>query len=655
MKTPRLTVKTKLIATFSTVLIIPMLMLGLFSYQSAKEQLTAELLTTASENVRLVDELLSRTLTEQEKNVEWIATELGRKDIMEETRMNTRKKMQRFLSLNPEVGEVYLGDENGIMMLGTDSKLPDGFDPRTRDWYIAAMQQPGKTAITDPYIDPLTGKLVVGMSMALPDRSGVFGIDIQLTTLDATVGQAKIGTQGYMAIMDQNRTLLVNPKGEAGVKVEGSWADAVFTDKAGRFDFVYGDTPAKAIFTTNKKTGWKLFGVMYEIEAANAASPIFYTMIWIMVASLAVGSVIVYLILRSLLLPLRRLTEAAGKMSQGDVTQQVEVHSDDELGTLGKAFNHMAESLHSLLYSVNDSVQQLASSAEQLSASADQTSKATEQIASTMQEMAAGTEQQVDHAENGTEAVGQMSARIDQIAAYTQNVFAAARQSSDLATTGNNAIQSAVLQMNASSQSLHSLAEVVDNLGERSQEIGKIVDVITAIANQTNLLALNAAIEAARAGEHGRGFAVVADEVRKLAEQSASSAQQISQLIITIQAETSQAMDAMNRSKDEVTDGIAKVNVAGRSFEQIQSAVEEVAEKIGEVSEATHDFSSRAQQVVEIINQIAVVTQQASDGTQSVSAAAEEQLASMEEIASSAVSLEQLAEDLQNQIGKFRI
>ncbi|MDR9503976.1 methyl-accepting chemotaxis protein [Brevibacillus agri] len=230
-----------------------------------------------------------------------------------------------------------------------------------------------------------------------------------------------------------------------------------------------------------------------------------------------------------------------------------------------------------------------------------------------------------------------------------------AKQTATVAAEGNRSVQSAVQQMTASSESILSLAKVVDNLGVRSQEIGKIVDVITAIASQTNLLALNAAIEAARAGESGRGFAVVADEVRKLAEQSSASAEQISHLIAAIQQETDNAVDVMEKSKREVTEGIDKVYEAGRSFEQIQSAVDDVALKIGRVSQASQDISEQTQLVVELINHISDVTLKASDGTQSVSAAAEEQLASMEEIASSAMSLERLAEDLQEQIGKFKI
>ncbi|RNB56304.1 methyl-accepting chemotaxis protein [Brevibacillus gelatini] len=655
MKLPRLTVRAKLIASFSLILTIPVLTLGLLSYQSAKDRLEEQLLMTAAENVRLVDELLDRTLEAQSRDLKLIAAEVGRDQLTEEMRSLTRTKLQTFHKLHPDIGEVYIGEENGKMLMSTDAKLSAGFDPRKRPWYQDAMAQPDKTIITDPYIDDVTGNVIVGLAKALSDRSGVLAIDIQLTSLNETVKQAKIGSKGYLSILDANRKLLIHPTGTPGSDVKLPWVEDLYAQAVGVFGFSDEGNDAKATFVTNGQTGWKLMGVMYRTEAETAASPIFSRTILVIAITLAVGAGIVFSILRSLLRPLRQLTIASEKMSQGDVTQQVEVRSQDELGVLGNSFNHMAQSLRSLLYSVNDSVQQLAASAEQLSASADQTSKATEQIATTMQDMATGTEQQVSHTQKSTEAVGQMSQRINQIANYTQEVSETARKTAAVAAEGNRSVQAAVQQMTASSESILTLAKVVDSLGGRSQEIGKIVDVITTIASQTNLLALNAAIEAARAGESGRGFAVVADEVRKLAEQSSASAEQISQLIAAIQQETDLAVEVMEKSKREVTEGIEKVYEAGHSFEQIQSAVEDVALKIGQVSQASQDISEQTQLVVELINHISDVTMQASDGTQSVSAAAEEQLASMEEIASSAMSLERLAEGLQDQIGKFKI
>ena len=198
-------------------------------------------------------------------------------------------------------------------------------------------------------------------------------------------------------------------------------------------------------------------------------------------------------------------------------------------------------------------------------------------------------------------------------------------------------------------------AQVVTKLGERSKEIGQIVDTISGIAAQTNLLALNAAIEAARAGEQGRGFAVVADEVRKLAEQSQDAAKQISELISEIQGETDKAVRAMAEGTEEVKIGATVVNTAGATFEEIAQVVTDVAEQVREISAVMQELAGSSQQIVLSVREINKLCQDSSGEAQSVSAATEEQTASMEEIASASQSLSRLAQDLQTEISKFRI
>ncbi|BCJ86548.1 hypothetical protein skT53_15330 [Effusibacillus dendaii] len=220
---------------------------------------------------------------------------------------------------------------------------------------------------------------------------------------------------------------------------------------------------------------------------------------------------------------------------------------------------------------------------------------------------------------------------------------------------GNQAIRTAISQMNSIQNTVSGLAKVITGLGERSQEIGQIVEAITSIASQTNLLALNAAIEAARAGEHGRGFAVVADEVRKLAEQSSISAQQISELIATIQEETNKAVESMERGTKEVSEGITAVNLAGESFEQIGHSITDVSSQMQEVSAASKQMSTNSQQVIKSIDTISEITESTAAGAQNVSAASEEQLATMEEITASANALAQMAEELQKIVMKFKV
>lgn len=379
-------------------------------------------------------------------------------------------------------------------------------------------------------------------------------------------------------------------------------------------------------------------------------------MIIIGIAALVLGSIVTFYISRILSRPLLTLSEAAKRIADGDLTgKKIVVHNRDEIGELAASFNQMARNLRDVLEQVTMSAEQVASSSEQLTASAEQTSKATEQIALTIQDVAAGVEKQVQSVEETSEKIEQMSEGIQQISERAQNVSAIAMQTSEKASEGVKTVQTAVAQMNTVNDTVERLAGVVKGLGNRSEQIGKITEVISGIAAQTNLLALNAAIEAARAGEHGRGFAVVADEVRKLAEQSAQSAQQIASLIAMIQEETNEAVQSMETVQKEVANGTGAISTSGEAFRQIQTSVHEVAAQIQDVSASVQQMSAAVEQVAQSMQLVTQIAESAAAGTQEVSASTEEQLASMEEISASSASLAKMAEDLQSLVKRFNV
>ncbi|WP_111643818.1 methyl-accepting chemotaxis protein [Paranoxybacillus vitaminiphilus] len=374
------------------------------------------------------------------------------------------------------------------------------------------------------------------------------------------------------------------------------------------------------------------------------------------IISVLVGSIISWYISRMISRPVMAIAGAAQKIASGDLTaDEIKVKNRDEIGDLAKSFNQMSKNLRELIHQVASSAEQVAASAEELTASAEQTSKAAEQIAATMQDVAAGAEKQVQSFQETSQTANEISFGAQQIASNAQSVSSIAMDAVEKATHGGKTIDVAIKQMSSINETVNGLAAVIKNLGERSKEIGQITDVITGIAEQTNLLALNAAIEAARAGEQGRGFAVVADEVRKLAEQSAQSAQQISRLISAIQEETNKAVQSMEAATKEVVSGIGVVNTAGESFNQIQSSINEVTSHIQEISSAIQQMAAGTEQMVQSMQQIAKVAETSAAGTQEASSVTEEQLAVMEEISSSAESLSHMAEELQALIGKFKI
>lgn len=370
-----------------------------------------------------------------------------------------------------------------------------------------------------------------------------------------------------------------------------------------------------------------------------------------------VGIITAFLIIRSIIKPLQLMNSRLKEISEGegDLTQHIAVSTKDELGEMATSFNLMIDKLRELVRQVAINAEQVAAASQQLSASSEETTRATEQIASNLQEVAVGTDRQVKSVKETSNTIMALSTSVGQISSSSEIVNNTTILASEKANEGNTVVTTVVSQMNDINDTVKNLSERVITLGARSREINKIIGAITGIAEQTNLLALNAAIEAARAGEHGKGFAVVADEVRKLAEQSAVSAQQISQLITTIQSDTEQTVLSMEDTTTKVADGIKLVHDAGSTFQQIQQAVLEVSSQIQEVTAAVQELSSGSEQIVQSVSLIAEASDVAAAGTQSMSAATEEQLAAMEEIAASSSSLSKMAEELQEIVGKFKV
>ncbi|QDH23351.1 methyl-accepting chemotaxis protein [Saccharibacillus brassicae] len=406
----------------------------------------------------------------------------------------------------------------------------------------------------------------------------------------------------------------------------------------------------KALQASNIETA----GAINEKSQSNL-DDITILVIGLIVLALALLVGIGTLIARSIVRPVKELVRLLAQAENGDFTVKGTYVSTDEIGELSASFNQMTGKLQTVFGSVQESAYIVASSSEELSASAEQNSRASEHITQVVQELATGADHQSSKVEYSSRAITDITEHTRNIAAYTADMRRDVLHASEASSEGSRSIGEAGRQMNAISANVGSLSEAVQSLGRRSGEIEQITRVISEISGQTNLLALNAAIEAARAGEHGRGFAVVADEVRKLAEQSNNSTKQIAALIDLIRQDTDTTIRTMESTAGEVQSGLEIVGEAGRSFDKIERAVGEAVAQIGKVTETLERLSGGTGQVNDAIVDVQGIARESAMNTQNISAATEQQLASMEEISSSSQALAVLADDLQTIIKQFKI
>lgn len=654
-KSVRMSLKLKLYVTFAIMLIIPTFIVSTFSYMSAEDELANEMLEGAKDSVALLNSNIENTIAPKVFDVEYFSNEVTSAlygDGSETSEIVV--KLKQYIGLHPEVQTIYIGTKDGRMITYPEVELPADFDPRERSWYTDAEAEAEETIITSPYVDAGSGDMVVSITRTMNDGSGVFGVDLNIKSLHKIVSEVVIGKEGYALLLDTSKNYIVSPNAEVGTPAKESFYDNLYKNESGNFMYNLKGEDKEMAFTTNELTGWKIAGTFYKKEIADTASPIWKTSLVVIAISVLIGAGIVILIVHSITTRLKDLQNKANKIAEGDLTEEIDIKSSDEIGDLTSSFSHMQINLRNLLKTIEDNSVQLASSSDELTASAEQTSQATEQVATAIVEVASGAEKQTHGIDQTVTALNEISQGSVLIAKSSVAVTDLTKMTTDKAEEGGHSVSKTVDQMESIHDSVQESNEIIKLLSQRSREIGTILEVITGISDQTNLLALNAAIEAARAGEAGKGFAVVADEVRKLAEQSQASAKQIAELIQSIQRDTDHTVQKMSKVTEDVQDGLEVSKEAILKFNEILSSMRDITPQMESISSTAQEMSASLQEVDATANEIADFAKSNAATSEEVAASTEEQLASMEEISLSARSLAEMADDLQNLIKKYQ-
>lgn len=527
----------------------------------------------------------------------------------------------------------YFGESSGKMNDSDPSINRDGYDPRSRGWYQEAMSK-GGLIVTKPYLDVAYNIMVV--TLAQPVSGGVVGGDLSIASLVEDVTKMQLPADGFAIMMHKDGTIIAYKDAAKAMKpaseIDNDLTNALIEQSKSSKDLVpaYFDNEGrdKLLWAVDiPDTDWELVLVLDKAALEAPLSSLLMTQLG-MALLVLVGSILAISWLVSMLLgPLTKVSQALARIADGngDLTQRIKIDANDEVGQLANSFNRFVGSQHQLIGNIRQLANELNADAER--------SLVTNQAA--VDEL----QRQQQEVTMVATAVTEMASATMEIAGNAENTAAAAQQSAQSSEQGKMLVNKTRQSINGLAEEVGQATEVIGELSRHAQAITSILSTIQGIAEQTNLLALNAAIEAARAGEQGRGFAVVADEVRVLSRRTQDSTQQIQSTIETLQQTTARAVSLMQTSQGLADNSVQDADQAVRALEEITSAISLISDMAGQIATA-------AEEQTQVTGEITQNTTAIKDVSDEITAAAMRDL-------DQAHSLKGRAADLNQQVSTF--
>ncbi len=618
-----LSLKQKILLSVVIALSLVILLLSWQSYSSQKS-----LLLQGSQ------EQLQRLGTQQAERVsDWLA---ARRDVIQALGNKAGAEPLNALQQAQVSGRfqlTYFGESSGKMNDSDPSINRDGYDPRSRGWYQEAMSK-GGLIVTKPYLDVAYNIMVV--TLAQPVSGGVVGGDLSIASLVEDVTKMQLPADGFAIMMHKDGTIIAYRDAAKAMKpaseIDNDLTNALIEQSKSSKDLVpaYFDSEGrdKLLWAADiPDTDWELVLVLDKAALEAPLSSLLMTQLG-MALLVLVGSILAISWLVSMLLgPLTKVSQALARIADGngDLTQRIKIDANDEVGQLANSFNRFVGSQHQLIGNIRQLANELNADAER--------SLVTNQAA--VDEL----QRQQQEVTMVATAVTEMASATMEIAGNAENTAAAAQQSAQSSEQGKMLVNKTRQSINGLAEEVGQATEVIGELSRHAQAITSILSTIQGIAEQTNLLALNAAIEAARAGEQGRGFAVVADEVRVLSRRTQDSTQQIQSTIETLQQTTARAVSLMQTSQGLADNSVQDADQAVRALEEITSAISLISDMAGQIATA-------AEEQTQVTGEITQNTTAIKDVSDEITAAAMRDL-------DQAHSLKGRAADLNQQVSTF--